>query len=181
MQRQTPGSTASTIRTAQNVHQAQFDKLWTVQKTDTAYNDPIHKMISFCPIVQALIDTTTFARLSTLKQLGTCYYVYRGAMHTRFEHSLGVAHLANVLVSKMRNDQPELCITDSDVICVTIAGLCHDLGHGPFSHVYDGVFLQRIYPKGCPIDEKGNTPMYPYIPYIPYIHLYTLYTPIYTL
>ena len=55
--------------------------------------------------------------------------------------SLGVAHLAQSLVKHLQQSQPELGITDSEVECVTIAGLCHDLGHGPWSHVWDGVFI----------------------------------------
>jgi deoxynucleoside triphosphate triphosphohydrolase SAMHD1 len=54
---------------------------------------------------------------------------------------LGVAHIARVLVEHLRKYQPELGITDRDVDCVQIAGLCHDLGHGPWSHVWDGLFI----------------------------------------
>lgn len=56
---------------------------------------------------------------------------------------VGVAHLAQTLVNHLQQCQPELGITDSEVECVTIAGLCHDLGHGPWSHVWDGVFIPK--------------------------------------
>ena len=60
--------------------------------------------------------------------IGTCDYVFPGATHTRFEHSLGVAHLAETLVKTLQDNQPELCITANDVLSVKIAALCHDLG-----------------------------------------------------
>jgi len=73
-----------------------------------------------------------------LKQLGVCDWVFRGATHTRFEHSLGVAHLAEKVLRGIQEKQSDLNITETDVTCVKVAALCHDLGHGPFSHVFDG-------------------------------------------
>jgi len=55
----------------------------------------------------------------------------------------GVAHIARVLVEHLRRQQPELGITDRDIESVQIAGLCHDLGHGPWSHFWDGVFIPK--------------------------------------
>ena len=114
----------------------------------TSYNDPIHQHIVLDDLTTRLIDTPQFQRLHSLRQLGTCDYVYRGATHTRFEHSVGVAYLAEKVINKIRRAQPDLAITDVDVMCVKMAGLCHDLGHGPFSHVFDGVFIKRMHPNG---------------------------------
>jgi HD superfamily phosphohydrolase len=99
-----------------------------------------------------------FQRLRAIKQLGTSYYVWPGASHNRFEHclglqlmapvysphltsSLGVAHLARLMAEHLQKSQPELGITPRDVQCVQLAGLCHDLGHGPWSHVWDSLFI----------------------------------------
>jgi deoxynucleoside triphosphate triphosphohydrolase SAMHD1 len=56
---------------------------------------------------------------------------------------LGVAYLARQMVVHLKSAQPELDITDRDVRCVELAGLCHDLGHGPWSHVWDGTYIPR--------------------------------------
>ena len=118
------------------------------------FNDPVHGNIVMEDLCLAIIDTPEYQRLQGMKQLGVCDRVYRGATHTRFEHSLGVAHLAGKLASSLRKNQPRLGITDEDVLCVKIAGLCHDLGHGPYSHLYDGVFIRRMHPNG--IDKQGK-------------------------
>ncbi|XP_059178815.1 deoxynucleoside triphosphate triphosphohydrolase SAMHD1-like isoform X2 [Physella acuta] len=111
------------------------------------YNDPIHGQIEVNPVCQRIIDTPMFQRLRFIKQLGMVYYVFPGAAHNRFEHSLGVYHLAGQFVRTLRQNQPELNITDTDVLCVEIAALCHDLGHGPFSHFFDNKFLREIDPS----------------------------------
>lgn len=79
-----------------------------------------------------------------LKQLGTSYYVFPGACHNRFEHSLGVAHLAREHADRtFRLQRRELELDRGDVTAVALAGLCHDLGHGPFSHVFERELLPR--------------------------------------
>ena len=53
-------------------------------------------------------------------------------------------HLAGLLVQHLQQAQPELEITRRDIECVMLAGLCHDLGHGPWSHVWDSMFIPEI-------------------------------------
>ena len=77
-------------------------------------------------------------------QLGVSSYVFPTGTHKRFEHSIGTAYLALKVARKLKKTQPELMIDDRDTECVAIAGLCHDLGHGPYSHLFDGPFLSKI-------------------------------------
>ena len=99
-------------------------------------SDNIHGHIVVPGVCQAVIDTPQFDRLRGLRQLGSAHYVYPAAKHSRWEHSLGVMHLAGELVTRLRSVRPG-CADDTDKICVMLAGLCHDLGHGPFSHLWE--------------------------------------------
>ncbi|XP_074498627.1 deoxynucleoside triphosphate triphosphohydrolase SAMHD1-like [Sebastes fasciatus] len=112
------------------------------------FNDPIHGSVELHPLLIKIIDTPQFQRLRYIKQLGGAYFVYPGASHNRFEHSIGVAHLAGELAKALQTRQPKLKITDRDILCVQIAGLCHDLGHGPFSHLFDQMFIPMTRPPG---------------------------------
>ena len=74
--------------------------------------------------------------------------MFPGACHNRFEHCIGTSYLCGEMLSSLRFMQKHLyddlvVITDKDILCVKIAGLCHDLGHGPFSHLFDGELIPR--------------------------------------
>lgn len=104
--------------------------------------DAVHGNIKIPPLCVAIMDTPQFQRLRDIKQLGGAPYVYPGGSHSRFEHSLGVCHLAGRLMRKLQEQRPDR-ISDKDVMCVQIAGLCHDMGHGPFSHAFEKLFLPK--------------------------------------
>ncbi|TRY56057.1 hypothetical protein DNTS_017904 [Danionella cerebrum] len=109
-------------------------KLWHFSpESMKVFNDPIHGHIELHPLLLRFIDTPQFQRLRHIKQLGGTYLVFPGASHNRFEHSVGVGYLAGCLGMALRDRQPELCITKQDVLCVQIAGLCHDLGEPHFA------------------------------------------------
>ncbi|XP_059407405.1 deoxynucleoside triphosphate triphosphohydrolase SAMHD1-like [Carassius carassius] len=124
------------------------------------FNDPIHGHIELHPLLVKIIDTPQFQRLRHIKQLGTKNLVYPGATHTRFEHSIGVAYLAGCLLKTLHENQPELNITKHDFLCVQIAALCHDMGHGPFSHLFDGMFIPEVQPDGKWKHEQASVDMF---------------------
>ena len=87
--------------------------------------------------------------------------MYPSATHKRFEHCIGVSYLAKKQMEIFQTKQPELEVTDQEIRNVTIAGLTHDLGHGPFSHCFDGVVipeLQRMKMNSAP--TVNGQPMY---------------------
>ncbi|XP_052062384.1 deoxynucleoside triphosphate triphosphohydrolase SAMHD1-like isoform X2 [Mytilus californianus] len=127
------------------------------------FNDPVHGHMEIHPLCVKIIDTPQFQRLRYIKQLGACYFVYPGAGHNRFEHCIGVCHLAGQLARTLKKRQPELDITNKDVLCVEIAGLCHDLGHGPFSHLFDGKFIPTVRPKLKWKHEDASVIMFDYL------------------
>jgi hypothetical protein len=87
------------------------------------YNDEIHLSIDLCPLMKRIMDTWPVQRLHDLKQLGTANMVYACATHTRFEHSVGVAHLAREMCKRLQLRHPSFGVTNKDVLCVTLAGL----------------------------------------------------------
>eukprot|EP00921_Rhytidocystis_pertsovi_P009835 GHVQ01015790.1.p1 GENE.GHVQ01015790.1~~GHVQ01015790.1.p1 ORF type:complete len:867 (-),score=123.80 GHVQ01015790.1:1133-3733(-) len=108
----------------------------------------IHKSLVFPRwIFENVIDSAPFQRLRDLHQLGACRFVFPSATHTRFDHSLGVAHLGGLqfqhLCNKLRfslNDREVRLLHDY----IVIAGLAHDIGHGPYSHTFETFFVNPI-------------------------------------
>ena len=99
--------------------------------------DIIHGNISLCETAKKIIDTIEFQRLRDIKQLGCCYLVFPCAVHTRFEHSLGVYHLAKNYVDILNVGGQYF--TEREKLCISIAGLIHDIGHGPYSDLFDEI------------------------------------------
>ncbi|WCJ44814.1 hypothetical protein M5689_025465 [Euphorbia peplus] len=109
-------------------------------------HDNVHGYIHLDPFFLKFVDTEQFQRLRDLKQLGLTYMVYPGAVHSRFEHSLGVYSLAGEVVHTLKNFQgAELDIDAMDIKTVKLAGLLHDVGHGPFSHMFESGFLRQVH------------------------------------
>lgn len=116
------------------------------RRSSKAVFDNVHGNIYLDQEILKFVDTEQFQRLRDLKQLGLAHMVYPGAVHSRFEHSLGVSWLAGEAVQKLKHYQGlELGIDRFDMQTVKIAGLLHDIGHGPFSHLFEREFLPRIF------------------------------------
>ncbi|MDD5112328.1 MAG: HD domain-containing protein [Candidatus Altiarchaeota archaeon] len=99
-------------------------------KASKVIRDPIHGNITLGDLELCLIDTPEMQRLRHIRQNGLCYLVYPAMNSTRFEHSLGVMHLARVVSQR-------LGLGEKMQLLLQAAGLLHDVGHGPFSHLLD--------------------------------------------
>ena len=108
-------------------------------------NDRVYGEISVSDVASRLLSNRWLVRLDHIRQLGVCSFVYPSATHTRREHSLGVYHLAGIVASHIRSLIP--LVTEEDVELVRIAGLLHDVGHGPFSHMYEYFWRERGMPS----------------------------------
>jgi hypothetical protein len=103
-------------------HTYKVRSLTALYRDNRRTNDEIHSSIVLGPVLTCILDTPPMQRLRGLKQLGPAEYVYINVNHNRFEHSLGVAALAETLCRKIRVQQPSLQCTEKDVLCVQLAG-----------------------------------------------------------
>ena len=102
--------------------------------------DPIHDFVRAYGVEIKIIDNPVFQRLRRIRQLSGAHLTYPGAQHTRFEHSLGVMHIASQAGQALQ----EKGIIDSDNIeNLRIAALLHDIGHGPFSHLFEEIYQRK--------------------------------------
>ncbi|NHN46082.1 HD domain-containing protein [Halostella sp. JP-L12] len=102
-----------------------------------AIKDSVHDYVDVEGVAQDLLDAEAVQRLRHVKQLSTVRLVYPSANHTRFEHSLGVYHLAGRALD-------QLDVSDSRAEAVRAAALLHDVGHGPYGHQTEGIIRRRL-------------------------------------
>ncbi|KAI6219775.1 HD domain-containing protein [Aphelenchoides fujianensis] len=130
-------------------------------------NDLVYGQITVYYPLDTLMDTPQFQRLQELKQTGCAYLVFPCAKHTRFEHSLGVYHLSHKWIKGLKKNEnlqsSPSAIDGRDVLCVLTAALIHDLGHGPFSHTFDGLFMKRVNPTADWKHEVGSIAMFKHL------------------
>jgi HD superfamily phosphohydrolase len=138
------------------------------------FRDPIHNLISFDkkedkPILQ-IIGTPEFQRLRRIRQLGLSSYTYPTAVHDRFSHSLGVAYIVGVLFDRLNIPDKIDVISPKPVVkkiklsrkqlklLIQLAGLLHDIGHGPFSHAFEKItnVNHEEMSKKIILNEEGN-------------------------
>ncbi|MFB6096252.1 MAG: HD domain-containing protein [Haloferacaceae archaeon] len=112
--------------------------------------DSVHDHIEVGGVAADLLDTPAVQRLRHIKQLGTVQFVYPSANHTRFEHSLGVYHLADRALS-------HLGLEGSQAAHVRAAALLHDVGHPPFSHNVEDVIHRHTGRYHDDVDDLLNS------------------------
>jgi HD superfamily phosphohydrolase len=103
--------------------------------------DPVHGYVYITEEEKMVIDSYPVQRLRRLRQLAGAEYVYPGANHTRFEHSVGVMFLAGKVVENPNISQH---VDGKESRMVKIAALLHDVGHGPFSHVFEHLLIKKL-------------------------------------
>lgn len=116
------------------------------------FRDPVYNLILFekkppFDVILRLIDCPEFQRLRRIKQLGFSYLTYPTAVHDRFSHCIGVAYLVGEIIDRLRGmadgvtfDDPDGKVSlsrDEFKLLLQVAGLLHDIGHGPFSHAFE--------------------------------------------
>ena len=132
------------------IHESPITRLGSVEPEKKCILDPIHGPIELEPVLIEIVNTPQFQRLRDIKQLGGVHWVYPGATHTRFEHSIGTCYLSGLMIETLKalhgdkNSKEFVEITKTDVLCVKIAALCHDLGHGPFSHFFYQMYIPYV-------------------------------------
>jgi uncharacterized protein len=103
--------------------------------------DPVYGYVYVTEAEKQLIDSYPVQRLRRLRQLAGSEFVYSGANHTRFEHCLGVMHLAGRLSENQNLSQ---LLSEEEVQLIRMACLLHDVGHGPFSHVFEHLLVKFL-------------------------------------
>jgi HD superfamily phosphohydrolase len=153
---------------------------WVLNTEYKTFHDAIHGYMKVSNLACRIIDSKLYQRTDDLSQLGTCSKVFHTARHTRFDHGIGTYHLADLITTCIANRTkphkiedylksiPELqdyfnrtyngiAIFDK-YICelIKIAALVHDIGHGPFSHVFDDIFLPSVKKIAGPNDSHED-------------------------
>jgi HD superfamily phosphohydrolase len=103
--------------------------------------DPVHGYVYITEQEKTIIDAYPVQRLRRLRQLAGSEYVYPGANHTRFEHCVGVMYLAGKV---LENPNVGCIVTDEEAEVTRLAALLHDVGHGPFSHVFEHLLVRKL-------------------------------------
>lgn len=124
-----------------------------LSKTRMILRDPVHGLVAFEKpeeaIIERLLEAREVQRLRRIRQLGLTSLAYPGADHTRFSHALGAAHVMVRFIGRMRNLDvdlaPEHRLTSERAQDVLAAALLHDVGHGPFSHLFETVSPNAVH------------------------------------
>lgn len=106
--------------------------------------DPLWNTIELQPRAVRIVDSAAYQRLRYIRQLGLAHLVYPGATHTRFDHALGVYHLARRTLAVLDQRDHLRAVDPVDRELIPLAGLLHDIGHYPFSHALEELEASAI-------------------------------------
>lgn len=113
--------------------------------------DNVHGFIPYTAVEGKIIDSVLFKRLQSIKQLSLVNWIFPGSEHTRFIHSLGVMHIADKIAIQLK-------CTDAERQIIRLAGLLHDIGHYPLSHLCEVVYKEDYFlPEDRAISDFTNT------------------------
>lgn len=102
--------------------------------------DPVHGYVKITEVERGVIDSPFVQRLRRIHQLAGAYLVYPGAVHTRFDHVVGSMDVAGLIAQSVSKTTE---IGDDEMQQIRLAALLHDVGHGPFSHMYEEVLAEK--------------------------------------
>lgn len=139
--------------TAENREQLQSE--YKIEFVDRVL-DPVHGFIDLTQVEKELIELPIFKRLQSLKQLSLTNWVFPGAEHTRYMHSLGVMYIADLMASNLKDENYHLVFTDGQRQVLRLAGLLHDIGHYPLSHVTESVYLYNLFESDDRLTDHNN-------------------------
>lgn len=131
---------------------------------DKVIRDPVHNLIRLPradkSLLLKILDTAEMQRLRRIRQLGLGCLTYPGAEHSRFAHSLGVFHVARRMIDALKRHHdrqtPEIEALDNVRREILVAALLHDVGHGPFSHLFESALPRpESAPKEYPDDHEA--------------------------
>ena len=127
-----------------------------MSRTRKIINDPVFGFLNIPDgVLFTILQHPYMQRLNRIRQLGLSFFVYPGAMHSRFLHSLGAMHLMHEAITSLCEKGVD--ITDNEATAAMAAILLHDVGHGPFSHVFEEA---GMLPKGMSHEDISLMMMY---------------------
>lgn len=118
--------------------------------------DPVHGFIDLTQVEKELIELPIFKRMQSLKQLSLTNWVFPGAEHTRYMHSLGVMYIADLMASNLKDEDYRPVFTDGQRQVLRLAGLLHDIGHYPLSHVTEFVYLHNLFENDDKLSDHNS-------------------------
>lgn len=129
--------------------------MFALTDEEKVLRDPVHGYIHVnLQVVWDVINSAWFQRLRRIRQLGGAYMVYHCAEHSRFEHSLGVYEIVRRMVSEVHDITQAL--NEREKVTVMLAALLHDIGHGPYSHAFEGITNTSHEAFTCRIIEENT-------------------------